>query len=251
MPYRARVEAPAARRRAHPPRHQAPPAVRLGADGRARAALRAPARRPGPPADAGRLPGRVRQVDAARRLARDRARSAAGRVGDAGRGRQRPGRAVDARDRGARACPSPSRRCRAAPLREVVLPRLVNALAEQRRGRARARRLPPPLERVDARERRVVRRPPAGERPARALDPHRPRAPARHAAGARAAARAARRRAALHAPTRRTSSSTSGSSLELDDERRRAARRPHRGLARRHLPRRAVAGGHARTSTRS
>ena len=102
-----------------------------------------------------------------------------------------------------RVCPgSPQRRCRRSPRRrpllEVVLPRLVNELAEQGEARARPRRLPPALERLGARERRVVRRPPAVVGPARALDPHRPGAAARRAARARPAARAARRRAALH-----------------------------------------------------
>ena len=122
------------------------------------------------------------------------------------------------------------------------MPRLVNTLAGER-GRARARRLPPPLQRPRRARRRVVRQPPAGERPARDLDPHRPGAPARHPESPRPAARAARRRAALHGrgggrvpqPPPRPRAADRG---------RRPARRPHRGLARRHLPRRALARRH-------
>ena len=56
----------------------------------------------GPEAQPRRVPGRVRQVDAARRVAGGGGARAARRVGDARRGRQRRGRAVVARDRGAR-----------------------------------------------------------------------------------------------------------------------------------------------------
>ena len=138
-------------------------------------------------------------------------------MGDARRGRRRRGRAVVAR--ASRRSAARARRCRrgaGGDGRDRAAARGRAAAARQRarragRGRARARRLPPALERRDARERRVVRRPPAVDGPARALDPHRPGAAARHPARPRAAARAARRRAALHRRARPTSSSTAAS----------------------------------------
>ena len=111
-------------------------------------------------------------------------------MGDARRGRRRHRRAVVARRSRRSAAPARGSRARSARRRppprrccEVVLPRLVNALARAGRGRARARRLPPALERHGARERRVVRRPPAGDGAARA----RPPAPTRRCRSARCA----------------------------------------------------------------
>ena len=121
-------------------------------------------------------------------------------VGDARRGRQRRRRAVVARlEALGRACPG-ARASRtllamvpAAPLLEVVLPRLVNELVEQARDVVlvlddfhRA------VGRVGARERRLVRRPSPRVGAARAREPDGPGAAARRAAGARGAARAAR-----------------------------------------------------------
>ena len=112
------------------------------------------------------------------------------------------------------------------------------------RARARARRLPPALQRVDARERRVVRRPPA-RRPCSWCS--RP-APIRRCRSARCG-RAGNCWSC--APTSCASPAPEADEflnarlgLELDRGRRRPARRPHRGLARRHLPGRAVARGH-------
>ena len=103
---------------------------------------------------------------------------------------------------------------------------------------------------ADARERRLVRRPPAGDGPARALHPHRPGAAARHAARPRPAARAARGRAALHAARRRRSSSTagSGSTSTRGDVELLVARTE--GWPAGHLPGGAVARGHGGQGTR-
>ncbi len=79
-----------------------------------------------------------------------------------------------------------------APLREVVLPRLVNQLAEAGRRRARARRLPPASRSAAARDSVAWF---AEHLPATVqlvlVDPRGPRPPARRAARARPAARAA------------------------------------------------------------
>ena len=140
----------------------------------------------------------------------------------------------------------------AAPLLEVVLPRLVNALARAGRGRARARRLPPALERLGARQRRVVRRPPAGERAARALHPRRPGAAAGRPARPRRAAGAAGERPALHGRGgRRVPQRPARARARAG--RPRAPGRAHRGLAGRHLPGGALAGrapGQARARRR-
>ena len=136
---------------------------------------------------------------------------------------------------------------RLAPLLEVVLPRLVNALAEQDEVVLVLDDFHRLSSAVGARERRVVRRSPAVDGPARALHPRRPGAAAGRAARPRAAARAARGRPALHARRggrvpQRPARAGAGR------RRRRAARRAHRGLARGDLPGGAVARGQGRTS---
>ena len=68
---------------------------------RAGAAARAPGRGQGATVDPRRVPGGLRQVDAARGVAGARGAGAAGGVGDAGRGRRRRGRPLVARHRGA------------------------------------------------------------------------------------------------------------------------------------------------------
>ena len=166
------------------------------------------------------MPGRVREVDAARRVAG--VGGAAGRVGVARRGRQRSGGAVVARDRGARARLPGPRRHRArddggdgpgAGGRAAAARQRARRAA---RGLARARRLPPALGQLGARERRVVRGPRAGV----GADACWPRAPTRGCRSARCAPAAS---CSSCAPTscasrrpRRTSSSTGGSELGLD-----------------------------------
>ena len=129
------------------------------------------------------------------------------------------------------------------------------AAAGQRAGRAgrrraRARRLPPAVERDRARERRVVRRAPAGDASSSCSRP----APTRRSRSARCGPAAscsscgptscASRRRGRRVPQR-------AARAGARRRRRRAARRPHRGLAGRHLPRRAVAGRHGGQARRS
>ena len=89
-------------------------------------------------------------------------------------------------------------------LTQVVLPQLLNELATQRarhqRGRAvaAAGRLPPDQQLDLSRNARVLRRPPAGQRPRGAVDAGRPAPPAGPAAGQRRADRAAHRRPRVH-----------------------------------------------------
>ena len=88
-------------RRARGARHQAASADGPGGGRAPGAAVRPPARRPRPAPDARGLPGGLRQVDAARGVARARDGVPAGGVGDAGRRRRGRGGPVVARDRGA------------------------------------------------------------------------------------------------------------------------------------------------------
>ena len=102
----------------------------------------------------------------------------------------------------------------------------------------------------DARERRLVRGAPA-RRPSSSCSPPAPTRPSRSARCGRTASCSSCAPTSCASPTpRRTSSSTGASGSSLDAGRRRAARRAHRGLARGHLPRGALAGGPATTSTR-
>ena len=198
-----------------------------------------------------RVPGRLRQVDAARRVARGRAARAARRVGDARRGRQRRGRAVVARDRGARPRVPGARggaAGRAGPRRAAARGRAAAARERARRagrGRARPRRLPPALERRRARDARVVRRPPAGDASSSCSRP----APTRRSRSARCGPAAS-----CSSCARTTCASRRAEARRVPQRpprarprrrRRRPARRAHRGLAGRHLPRGAVAGGQA------
>ena len=231
-----------------PTRGRAPPA-----------ALRPAARRSWPAADARRVPGRVRQVHAARRLAGARGGRAPRGLGHARRRRRRRRRAVVARDRGA-------------------LPRLPGA--------ARARRWTRPAIAAAAARGRCSRgwstsSPSSGDV---VLDPRR-RAPADERGGARRASpgssttrRRRRRSSSPRAPIPALPLGALRAHGELVEVRAddlrftagrggrvpqrpararasrrrgpRAARRAHGGLARRPLPRRALARGPRRTSRR-
>ena len=109
------------------------------------------------------------------------------------------------------------------------------------RGRARPRRLPPADRALDARERRLVRRADAGDRPAGPLDAYGPGAAAQHPPSTGPAPRAARRRPPLQRRRGRGVPQRSPRPRAVD-ARRRAPRRADRGLARGDLPGRAVAG---------
>ena len=162
-------------------------------------------------------------------------------MGDAGRGRRRPGRAVDARD--PRRAPGSTLRPPARPCARSCCRAWSTPWPRWTRSRScSTTSIASPARRTRETIAWFVE-PPAGERPARALDPHRPRAAARHSARPRPAARAARGRAALH---RRRGGRVPQPAARPGPRRRRRrpARRPHRGLAGRHLPGRAVAGGH-------
>ena len=177
-------------------------------------------------------------------------RRAAGRVADPRRGRQRPGRALVVRARGAprRLSRGSSVSLLAGARRSVANRGHLPAGADQRadrarRCRARSRRLPSALERRCARQRRLVHRPCARRRSSSC---------SRREASPRCRWRrcAPTGRCSSYAPT--TSASRRAEAdvllndrleLGLERARRRRPRRANRGLAGRALPGRALASG--------